>query len=46
VHGSGNLVGWLLDNQLVNEIILLVCPAVIARARGRSPTPARRQRST
>ena len=29
VHGSGNLVRWLLDNQLVNEITLLVCPVVV-----------------
>ena len=31
VHGSGNLVRWLLDNQLVDEITLLICP------RGRRP---------
>jgi dihydrofolate reductase len=29
VHGSGNLVRWLIDNQLVDEIILLVCPVVV-----------------
>jgi dihydrofolate reductase len=29
VHGSGNLVRWLLDNQLVDEIALLVCPVVV-----------------
>ena len=29
VHGSGNLVRWLLDNQLVDEITLLVCPVVV-----------------
>ena len=29
VHGSGNLVRWLLDNQLVDEIILLICPVVV-----------------
>jgi dihydrofolate reductase len=47
VHGSGNLVRWLLDNQLVDEITLLVCPAwSSARARGCSPAPARTQRST
>jgi dihydrofolate reductase len=28
VHGSGSLVRWLLDNQLVDEIILFVCPVV------------------
>src|SRR5947209_156663 len=31
VHGSGNLIRWLLGNQLVDEIILLVCPVVIGQ---------------
>jgi dihydrofolate reductase len=31
VHGSGNLVRWLLGNQLVDEITLLVCPVVIGQ---------------
>jgi dihydrofolate reductase len=31
VHGSGNLVRWLLDNQLVDEITLLVCPLVLGQ---------------
>ncbi len=31
VHGSGDLVRWLLDNQLVDEIILLVCPVVVGQ---------------
>ena len=31
VHGSGNLVRWLLDNQLVDEITLLVCPVVVGQ---------------
>ena len=31
VHGSGNLVRWLLDNQLVDEITLLVCPVVLGQ---------------
>jgi dihydrofolate reductase len=29
VHGSGNLVRWLLDNDLVDEIDLLVCPVIV-----------------
>jgi dihydrofolate reductase len=29
VHGSGNLVRWLLANELVDEITLLVCPVVV-----------------
>jgi dihydrofolate reductase len=31
VHGSGNLARWLLDNQLVDEITLLVYPLVIGQ---------------
>jgi dihydrofolate reductase len=31
VHGSGNLIRWLLDNGLVDEIILLVYPVVIGQ---------------
>jgi dihydrofolate reductase len=31
VHGSGNLVRWLLDNQLVDEIALFVCPVVVGQ---------------
>jgi dihydrofolate reductase len=31
VHGSGKLVRWLLDNQLVDEITLLVYPVVIGQ---------------
>jgi dihydrofolate reductase len=29
VHGSGNLVRWLFDNHLVDEIILLTYPLVV-----------------
>ena len=29
VPGSGTLVRWLLDNELVDEITLLVCPVVV-----------------
>jgi dihydrofolate reductase len=31
VHGSGDLVRWLLDNQLVDEITLLTYPVVIGQ---------------
>ena len=31
VHGSGALVRWLLDNQLVDEITLFVCPVVLGQ---------------
>jgi dihydrofolate reductase len=29
VHGSGALIRWLLDNQLVDEITLLVFPVIV-----------------
>src|SRR3989440_11665474 len=31
VHGSGVLIRWLLDNQLVDEITLLVCPVIVGQ---------------
>ncbi len=31
VHGSGALIRWLLDNQLVDEITLFICPVVIGQ---------------
>ena len=31
VHGSGALIRWLLANDLVHEITLLVCPVVIGQ---------------
>jgi dihydrofolate reductase len=31
VHGSGALIRWLLDNDLVDEMILLVCPVVVGQ---------------
>ena len=33
VHGSGKLVRWLLDNQLVDEITLLTYPLVVGQGR-------------
>jgi len=29
VHGSGKLIRWLLDNQLVDEMNLLIVPVVV-----------------
>jgi dihydrofolate reductase len=31
VHGSGRLVRWLLENNLVDEMNLLVCPVVVGQ---------------
>lgn len=31
VHGSGKLVRWLLENEHVDEITLLVCPVVVGQ---------------
>jgi dihydrofolate reductase len=31
VHGSGNLVRWLFDNHLVDEITLLIYPVVVGQ---------------
>ena len=30
-HGSGNLVRWLFDHELVDEITLLTCPLVVGQ---------------
>ncbi|WP_328993984.1 dihydrofolate reductase family protein [Kribbella sp. NBC_01245] len=31
VHGSGELVRWLLDNQLADELILLTYPVIVGQ---------------
>jgi dihydrofolate reductase len=31
VHGSGALIRWLLEHQLVDELTLLVCPVVVGQ---------------
>ena len=31
VHGSGALVRWLLENALVDEVNLLICPVIVGQ---------------
>ena len=31
VHGSGTLIRWLLENELLNELSLLICPVVVGQ---------------
>src|SRR4051794_10775944 len=31
VHGSGALTRWLFENQLIDEMILLICPVVVGQ---------------
>jgi dihydrofolate reductase len=31
VHGSGTLIRWLLDNDLVDELNLFICPVVVGQ---------------
>lgn len=31
VHGSGALVRWLLDQELVDEITLVICPVIVGQ---------------
>ena len=33
MHGSGDLIRWLLESQLVDELTLLVCPVVVGQGR-------------
>jgi dihydrofolate reductase len=41
VHGSGALTRWLLENDLVDEMNLLIVPAVVGQGTRLFPPPAR-----
>ncbi len=41
MHGSGALIRWLLDNDLVDEINLLIVPVILGQGARLFPTPAR-----
>jgi dihydrofolate reductase len=38
IHGSGALVRWLLENNLVDELTLLVCPVIVGDGTRLFPT--------
>jgi dihydrofolate reductase len=40
VHGSGALIRWLLENELLDELSLLICPVVVGQ--GARLVPRRR----
>jgi dihydrofolate reductase len=44
-HGSCKLIRWLLDNHLLDEINLLICPVVVGQGTRLFPTAARTRRS-
>ncbi|PYM89275.1 MAG: deaminase [Candidatus Rokuibacteriota bacterium] len=41
VHGSGKLIRWLIDNQLVDEITLLTYPVIIGQGTRLFPNTGR-----
>ena len=38
MHGSGQLIRWLLEHELVDEMTLIVCPVIV----GGGQAPVRR----
>jgi dihydrofolate reductase len=41
VHGSGNLVRWLLDHELVDEIVLFAYPVIVGQGKRLFPEQGR-----
>ena len=46
VHGSGALIRWLLENDLVDEMTLLIVPVVLGQGTRLFPAPFQTSRSS
>ncbi|SFR71066.1 Dihydrofolate reductase [Agromyces sp. CF514] len=41
VHGSGQLIRWLLERELVDEMVLIVCPVIVGAGKRLFPEEGR-----
>ena len=46
VHGSGQLIRWLLEHELVDELTLIVCPVIVGAGTRLFPEEGSTSRST